>query len=72
MKNEKEKSVDLQVKNVNRPTFLRKWLKKREGFGIIEYKNCGNTVVVPYLRGIETSVFLRCTINLFFDLLYLA
>ena len=54
MKNEEEKSVDLQVKTVNRPTILRKLLKKREGFGIIEYKNCGNAVVVLYLRGIKT------------------
>ena len=38
----------------DRPTFVIKWLQKREKFDLIESENSGNAVVVLYLKGIET------------------
>ena len=38
----------------DRPTFVIKWLQKREKFDLIECENSGNADVVPYLLGIET------------------
>jgi len=33
----------------DRPTFVIKWLQKREKFDLIECENSGNADVVPYL-----------------------
>ena len=43
----------------DRPTFVIKWLQKREKFDLIECENSGNADVVPYLCGIETNPLLH-------------
>ena len=40
----------------DRPTFYQKRLQKQRNWVIIEFKNSVNTVVVPYLWGIDTLV----------------
>ena len=54
----------------DRPTFVIKWLQKREKFDLIECENSGNAVVVLYLKGIETIIF-GYSHFLFFVVLYL-
>ena len=55
----------------DRPTFVIKWLQKREKFDLIECENSGNADVVPYLWGIETWSNLPYPMSYTTTLLYL-
>ena len=55
----------------DRPTFSTKCLQKWGKSALIEYENSGNTVVVPYLWGIETCIRYIIKPNQRFQMLYL-